>query len=154
MPPWTLECSFSGSRHFIYKLFAPQDVNYSNRLLCKLIFFSNITESKTKTKKNITCKPATKGESYNWYIQYANQKLQILTRVSAILPFRGHSFITSSKWNVLTAPPLTSTAIRLCSALPSTVLQWMSIIEFTSTPSLEKWYFELFLVSFISVRST
>ena len=36
--------------------------------------------------------------------------------VSIILPFRGHSFMTSAKWNLLTAHPLTFTAIQFWSA--------------------------------------
>ena len=37
-------------------------LNYSH-YASKIISSNIITESKTKTKKNITCKPATKGQS-------------------------------------------------------------------------------------------
>ena len=79
-----------------------------------------------------------------------NQKLQILTRVSIILPFRGHTFMTSAKGKILTTPPFTFRAIRFWSVPPSAALQWMSIIEFRRTSTPEEWYFEIFLISFNS----
>ena len=85
-----------------------------------------------------------------WYIQCANQKLLILTWVSIILPFRGHSFMIFAKWKLLNASPFISTAIQFWSVLPYAVLQWMSIIEFRRTPLPKKWYFKIFLISFNS----
>ena len=85
-----------------------------------------------------------------WYIQCANQKLLILTWVSIILPFRGHSFMIFAKWKLLNASPFISTAIQFWSVLPSVLLQWMSITEFRRTPLPKKWYFEIFLISFNS----
>ena len=77
-------------------------------------------------------------------------KLQILTPVSIIFPFKGHSFMTFANWKILTVPPLTSTVIQFWSARPSAVPQLISIIESRSTPSSEKQYFKIFLISFNS----
>ena len=58
--------------------------------------------------------------------------------------------MTSAKWKLLTAPPLTSTTIRFWSAPPSAVQQWMSIIEFRRTPPPEKQYFDISMYLYIA----
>ena len=105
------------------------------------------------------CKLATKGKSEiyssnkSWYIQFLNQKLQTLTRVSKFLPSKGHSFMTSAKWKIFNAPPFTFTAIQFWSAHPSAVLRWMSIIEFWSIPLPDQWCFEIFVISFAKAHN-
>ena len=128
-------------------------MNFSNKIpelltLCKLEYFPQYYWIENKNKKEYNFQTSNKrwisnlrivSQRWLWYIQCA--KLQILTPVPIILPFRGHSFMTSAKGKILTALPPTSTVIQFYSAPPSAVLQWMSIIEFRRNPSPEKWIF-------------